>query len=61
MNCNFRSPRNCGFVTYGDKTVLTLTRLVKESDVELEFAKGLIAEGIIPDVTSNERNRKYDM
>ena len=61
MNCNFRSPRNCGLVTFGDTTILTLTRLVKESDVELEFAKGLIEEGIVPDVVSNERNRKYDL
>ena len=55
LNASRRVPSNAAVATYGDKTVISFTRIIRETDLEKTFFRHLSAEGLTVDIVSNLR------
>ncbi|NLL56282.1 MAG: hypothetical protein GX242_03610 [Clostridiales bacterium] len=55
QNCGKNSPLNMGIVSYKDKTVISFSRKLIETEIEREFAQNLVSLGLEVTVSSNFR------
>lgn len=49
-------PNNCSVISYGEKTVISMIRNIRESELERRFFSRLVELGVSVDIESNERN-----
>ena len=55
LNCNKKTPKNVAVVSYNEKTVISFTRKLINTDVERSFCKILSGLGCKTEVVSNFR------
>lgn len=55
LNTNHKSPKNMGIVSYKDKTIISFSRKIVNTDVETEFFRSLSSMGLDIDIKSNFR------